>query len=344
MGARARTRAKLNVRPRPLVVNATDAVQKNNTPVDPKPRTPNQEPRQSPNALNSPTHAIELATLQRSLLNAVSHLLFPTSLFLSVLLHVFALFSSLGMKILLNAFPLSSSSTPRLFYLHRFLFRVSVFNSSCLLLLFLLSSLYLQWLSPRVCHAFPSSRLCFSLPQFPLSPSFLPNVTDALAVAPALCAPARVARAIASDFHANLNVAAGVVSGTLTACGSTLLAVWGALPKRRGNASSDSELPYHQNTFIEVRWVCVFASSLTLTLTLTHTLCAINPTLPSHNRTRVSCPPSPLSRSLSFFSLLFFVFVFAFSSSSSYLLPLCTSFLLLFFTPASSSSYCFFSS
>ena len=74
---------------------------------------------------------------------------------------------------------------------------------------------------------------------------------------------------MASDFHANLNVAAGVVSGTLTACGSTLLAVWGALPKRRGNAGSDSELPYHQNTFIEVRWVCVFASSLSLTLSLT---------------------------------------------------------------------------
>ena len=118
----------------------------------------------------SHTHAIELATLQRSPLNAVSHLLFPTSLFLSVLLHVFALSSSLGLNILLNAFPLSSSSTPPLFYLHHFLFRVSVFNSSCLLLLFL-SSLYLQWLSPRVFHAFSSFGLFFSLPQFPLSPS-----------------------------------------------------------------------------------------------------------------------------------------------------------------------------
>ena len=118
----------------------------------------------------SHTHAIELATLKRSLLNAVSHLLFPTSLFLSVLLHVFALSCSRGLKILLNAFPLSSSSTPPLFYLHRFLFRVSVFNSSCLLLLFL-SSLYLQWLSPRVFHAFSSFRLFFSLPQFPLPPS-----------------------------------------------------------------------------------------------------------------------------------------------------------------------------
>ena len=138
MGAGARTRAMLNVRPRPLVVNATGAVQKNNTPVDPKhhAHTKNRQPRQSPNALNSPT--VELATLQRSLLNAVSHLLFPTSLFVSVLLHVFALPSSLCLDILLNAFPLSPSSTPPLYYLHRFLFMVSVRNSSCLLLLFLL--------------------------------------------------------------------------------------------------------------------------------------------------------------------------------------------------------------
>ena len=100
--------------------------QKNNTPVDPKPRT-HTKPATTPISKCSQlshTHAIELATLQRSLLNAVSHFLSPTSLFLSVLLHVFALFSSLGMKILLSAFPLSSSSTPRLFYLHRFLFMV----------------------------------------------------------------------------------------------------------------------------------------------------------------------------------------------------------------------------
>ena len=114
MGARARTRAKLNVRPRPLVVNATGAVQKNNTPVDPKhhAHTKNRQPSQSPNALNSPT--VDLATLKRSLLDAVGHLLFPTSLFFSVFLHVFALSSSLGLKTLLNAFPLSSSSTPPL--------------------------------------------------------------------------------------------------------------------------------------------------------------------------------------------------------------------------------------
>ena len=158
------------------------------------------------------------------------------------------------------------------------------------------------------------------------SPSFLPNVTDALAVAPALCAPARVARAMASDFHANLNVAAGVVSGTLTACGSAPLAVWGALPKRRGNAGSDSELPYHQNTFIQVRWVCVFAYSLSLT----HSLCAICPTLPPHNRTRVSCPLSSLTLSPSSPS-------FFYSSSSSSSPPLYL-FCFLFVLPSSSSS------
>ena len=160
MGARTRTRAKLNVRPRPLVVNATGAVQKNNTPVDPKhhAHTKNRQPSQSPNALNSPT--VELATLKRSLLDAVGHLLFPTSLFLSVLLHVFALSSSLGLNILLNAFPLSSSSTPPLsssltvissLSLHSKK-TISILNSSCLFLF--LSSLYLQWLFPRVFSRF----------------------------------------------------------------------------------------------------------------------------------------------------------------------------------------------
>ena len=167
------------------------------------------------------------------------------------------------------------------------------------------------------------------------SPSLFPNVAYVLAVATALCAPARVARAIASDFHANLDVAAGVVSGTLTACGSTPLAVWGALPKRRGNAGSDSELPYHMNTFLKVRWVCVFASTLSLLLTLTLSAQLIRLYLRAHARTFPAL--SPLSRSVPFFSLLlFFVFVFALSSSLSYLLPLRNSF-LLFFTSASSS-------
>ena len=143
---------------------------------------------------------------------------------------------------------------------------------------------------------------------------------------------------MASDFHANLNVAAGVVSGTLTACGSTPLAVWGALPKRRGNAGSDSVLPYHLNTFLEVRWVCVFAYSLSLTLTLSLSVQLIRLSL--HATGRAFPALSPLSRS-PFFSLLLFVFVFASSSSLSYLLPLRNSFLLFFFTSAS-SSWCFF--
>ena len=182
MGARARTRAKLNVRPRPLAVKVTGAIQQNNTPVDPKPRT-HTKPATTPISKCSQlshSHAIELATLQRSLLNAVSHFLFPTSLFLSVLLHVFALSSSPCLNILLNAFPLSSCSTPPLsssltFISSAFLHSkktISILDSSCLFFFFILSWLYLQWLSPRVFHAFSSSRLFFSLPQFPLSPSF----------------------------------------------------------------------------------------------------------------------------------------------------------------------------
>ena len=162
-----------------------------------------------------------------------------------------------------------------------------------------------------------------------LLPLFFPNVACALAVAPAPCAPARVARAMASDFHANLNVAGSVVSGTLTACGSTPLAVWGALPKRRGNAGSDSELPCHMNTVIEVRWVCIFAYS--------HSLSLCNLSDPPSTQPDARFLPSLLSHALPFFSLLFFVFFFAFSSSSSYLLLLCTSFVLFFFTSASSS-------
>ena len=174
------------------------------------------------------------------------------------------------------------------------------------------------------------------------SPSFFPNVTHALAVAPALCAPAHVARAMASDFHANVIVAAGVVSGTLTACGSTPLAVWGALPKRRGNAGSDSELSSHSNTFLEVRWDCVFASSLTRSLTLALALALalaltaqfIQLSLRAHARAILAL--SPLSRSpflLPPLLRLRLLFLFVLSSSS-----LC--FLLFFFTSAS-SSWCF---
>ena len=181
MGARTRTRAMLNVRPRPLVVNATGAIQKNNTLVDPKPRTHTKQATTPISKCSqlSHTHAVELATLKRSLLNAVSHLLSPTSLFLSIFFHVFALFfrrlehppQRRPTLFLLNSSALLLSH----FYLLRFPFiarkTISILNSSCLFFFFLLSSLYLQWLSPRVFHAFSSSRLFFSLPQFPLSPS-----------------------------------------------------------------------------------------------------------------------------------------------------------------------------
>ena len=65
----------------------------------------------------------------------------------------------LGMRVRILRFPCIARKT------------ISILNSSCLLLLFL-SSLYLQWLSPRVFHAFSSS-LFFSLPQLPLPPSSL---------------------------------------------------------------------------------------------------------------------------------------------------------------------------
>ena len=97
MGARTGTRAMLNVRPRPLVVIATGAIQKNNTLIDPKPRTHTKQATTPISKCSqlSHTHAVELATLKRSLLNAVSHLLFPTFLFFSVLLHVTLFFPRL---------------------------------------------------------------------------------------------------------------------------------------------------------------------------------------------------------------------------------------------------------
>ena len=188
------------------------------------------------------------------------------------------------------------------------------------------------------------SSLSLSFLFLPLaSPSlFFRTSHGALAVAPALCAPARVARAMASDFHANLNVAAGVVSGTLTACGSTPLAVWGALPKRRGNAGSDSELPCHMNTFFEVRWDCVFESSRSCSRSRSH--CAIYPTAPPRARTRNSCPLTSITLS----PFLLFVFVFVFVRLRLRLrLPLCLIFFLfvipsfLFFFTSASSSWCF---
>ena len=77
--------------------------------------------------------------------------------------------------------------------------------------------------------------------------------------------------------------------------------------------------------------LCVLSLSLSLTLSAQFVRLSL------HTTARTFPALSPLSLSLSFFSLLFFVFVFAFSSSLSFLLPLCTSFLLFFFTSASSS-------
>ena len=132
--------------------------------------------------------------------------------------------------------------------------------------------------------------------------------------------------------------------------GPRLLPFGGALPKRRGNAGSDSELPQHQNTFIQVRWVCVFAYSLsfslplTLTLSLFHTLTLRNLSDSPSTQPHARFLPSLFSHGSSPFLLppllrlrlrLLFLFVLS-SSSLSFLLPLRNSF-LLFFTSASSS-------
>ena len=160
---------------------------------------------------------------------------------------------------------------------------------------------------------------------------FFSNVAYDARGGSSLCAPARVARAMASDFHANLNVAAGVVSGTLTACGSTPFAVWGALPKRRGNAGSDSELPYHLEHIPRGALGLRLLRSRSHSRSLSHSRSVQLIRLSSpHNRTRVSVPLSPLPGAPPPSSpLLLFVFVFALSSSLSYLLPHRNSFLPL---------------
>ena len=260
----------LNVRPRPLVVNATSAIQKNNTPVDPKPRTHTKQATTPSSKCSqlSHTHTLELATLKCSLLDSVSHFLFPTSLFLSVLLHVFAISSAISLNTLLNAFPLSSTSTPLLSSSLIFISSafpsqqkktISVLNSSCLFFFFLLSSLYLQWLSPRVFSRFLflsavllSPSVSFCLPLASPSVFFRTSHTRSrwlqrFAPLPVLPAPWRP-----TSTRTSTSLRASCQARSLLA-GSTPLAVWGALPKRRGNAGSDSELPHHLNTFLEVR-------------------------------------------------------------------------------------------
>ena len=131
-----------------------------------------------------------------------------------------------------------------------------------------------------------------------LLPRFFPNVAYVLAVAPALCAPARVARAMASDFHANLNVAAGVVSGTLTACGFHASCRLGGFAKeawkRRQRLRAALSHEHIPRGALGLR-LCVFSLSLSHPHSLS--LCATYPTLPPHNRTRVSCHLSSLTLS-----------------------------------------------
>ena len=105
----------------------------------------------------------------------------------------------------------------------------------------------------------------------------------------------------------------------------------GALPKRRGNAGSDSELPYHQNSFLEVRWICVFASS--------HSRCLsprLSTTVPPRACTHVTflLPPPRRLRlrpTLPLCLLLVFFVPLSSSSSSRPLLPLVFFFFVVVF-------------
>ena len=340
MGAGTRTRVNVEREtPTPCGKRNRRQSQRTTHQFYPKPRT---HTKQATAPISNRTRNAQTLTA-----NAVSHLLFPTSF-----LHVFAFSSSLGLNILLNAFPLSSSTTPPALLLsHFYLLRFPFIAKNHLDPLLLKSVPFLPFLAVSsmvfsTCfHAFSSSRLFFTLS---LSFSFLPLASPSFffrtslarsrwlqrfapqAVVPAPCRP--TSTRTSTSLRASCQAARG--STPLACC-------WGALPKRRGNAGSDSELPYHLNTFFEARWVCVFASSLslaltlalalTLTLTLTFTLTltltlTLSPTVPPRARTRISCPLTSLTLSLLLLPPLLLLrlrllLLFVLSSSSLYFLP-----------------------
>ena len=159
------------------------------------------------------------------------------------------------------------------------------------------------------------------------SPSFFRTSPHALAVAPAHCAPARVARAMASDFHANLNVRCGCrVRHAHCLRGPRLLPVWGAFAKEAWETQAVT--PSCPITRTHSSRCAGIASSRSRSRSRSLSLCATYPTSPSTQPDARFLPLSPLSRCLPFFSLLLFVFVFAFlllfvlSSSSLYFFPL----------------------
>ena len=89
--------------------------------------------------------------------------------------------------------------------------------------------------------------------------------------------------------------------------------------------------PITRNTFLEVRWVCVFAYSLSLSLTLSaqfvrlslHTTARAFPALSPLSRSPLLLPPSSIRLRLRLLlSLYLFFFLFVLPSSSSSSLPL----------------------
>ena len=92
---------------------------------------------------------------------------------------------------------------------------------------------------------------------------------------------------MAADFHVNLHVAAGVVSGTLTACSSTPLAVWEELCQR--GVETQGVTP---NCPITRTLSSSYAglASLALSFLLSAIFVADCLSLHTHARTRISLP------------------------------------------------------
>ena len=296
--------------------------------VRPRPPKPHAHTKQATTPISkcsqlSHTHAVELATLQRSLLNAVSHLLSPTSLFFSVFLHVFALF--------FRWLEYPPQRLPTLFHL----------NSSAILL----SHFYLLRI-PLIAKK-PSRSLTLNVCSSPSFFFFERRIRargGSSALRPSPCCPSHGVRLP----RTSTSLRASCQARSLLA-GPRLLPFGWLCQRGVETQAATPSCPITRTP--SSRWGCVFASSLSLShshshtpslalaLPPSHSLCATYVTLPPRARTRNSCPLSSLTLS-PFLLLLFFVFVFAFSSSSSYLLPLRNSFLLFFFTSAS-SSLCF---
>ena len=171
------------------------------------------------------------------------------------------------------------------------------------------------------------SSLSLSFLFLPLaSLSLLPNVADALAVAPALCAPARVARAMASDFHANVNVAAGSCQACSLLAGPRLLPLGGLCQRGVETQAVTPSCPITRTPssrcagFASLRPLSLFLSSthsLSLSLSLSHAFTRITCPLSFLTLPLLFPPPPRLRLRLRLRLLLLFIL----SSSSLYFLP-----------------------